>query len=506
SQPTPPSLLAAAPAVLEPRTRPGFRQFITPRVRLALIAIAALTVLAVAGMAIHKSRQPSGPQDRVISLQTFQDCVNKAVKLAETGAEDKAIAGLKDLAKYRTIPERATGRFLLEALENSAKLKTDFASSWEKALDAWERLEHDNATTFQARELARARREAILRESKNLALRDKALAAFGKGDFVEFFKQAAKISPESSALAALADQIRDAKARLAAQQTAKADQNEKSRNWSAAIQDLQLVIEYVPEMKAEIEPRIDKLRGFNLQQDRIAQAGKSLDAGKVAEARSLLDSVPPDGPYASERTAALARAIKIEAERSATAAYDSGDSAKALQILKQAGLGESDLARKAAMVAEQYKIMNDSITQLLFKQADTAAERIIELEKKTNNWYYTKADDYLKNKSAVRTRQAEQFSAQATQAYRQQKYREARDLYEKARALDPRLASASQGIAALKSEAARVFNVEVLAKRDTDPEAALKAAKEVRDRLRPGETFHTQALQIIKELEEKTGK
>ena len=220
-------------------------------------------------------------------------------------------------------------------------------------------------------------------------------------------------------------------------------------------------------------------------------------------AERALAGVPDDSPYADERDTLLAEAAELRARSRAVTLYNSGRADEALALLAEEGLDDSAFAGRIAAVKELHETMERAIEEFRFGRADTAAEQIVERESHQDNYFRMKARAYLQDRDGFRRERADALLDEARVAHREGRYAEARDKAESARLVYPRLVEAAQFIGVLRREAERIYNVEALQYRTTDPERALEAARRVRDLTRPGETFYMRADDLIKNLEEQ---
>ena len=485
-------------------SRPMVRSILTPRLIIILVAVVVLTA-AVIGVVLYRKRQEEIENSKgFISIAVYRSNVAKAVGMARDGKVSEAVALLNKLKRFRTRPELHTADQLVEALALITKSPEKFQANWQKAQDAWRHLA-EAADNVAVREYAALQAMRTNREALNMGYSKKSMQYLGKGEYVRFFKQVKKISSDSMFLPGIQKALVEARSSLVRRQREQADRQEKSQQWSAAIERLNLIGEHVPGMARRIEPHIERLREYQNQERKIQQVRSLMKRGQIDEARRALNDVPSSGPYALEKKRLSSQLGSRESQRRARSLYDNGRGAEALRILDGVGMAQSALANRIRTVMDLHNTMKKRLADHHFTQARNAAEQIVALERNGENRYRLEAQQYIKNTPEFKSKLARQLMAGALADRDAGRYGKARDNAAQALRLDPRLGEAARFIAAMKKEAIRIYNVEVLQLKDKDPQKALRIAKEVLDRLRPGEPYYLRVLQTHKYLQGKTG-
>ena len=483
-------------------SQPHALKKLSPRMRLALAAVVATTLMGIGVIWLHKARQQRAREGNRVPLKTYNHNIDRAVDMAKEGNDGHALKLLKKLAERGTVGNRQTAQIFVDALTHSHSLRNEFEKRWVNAQNSWEELAKYSGSTQKARTYAQERLQWIERESYNMARFKEAQAAYKKNDYANFFKFASKISSDSIFLEALKQTLTEAQGKMTRDFTAQAQRAEAEQKWQDAVAHLRTIAQYVPAMRASLEPRIAKLQDYERQRQDLARASRLLDQSKTNEATTLLRPLVESGPYREPARKEMQRATRIEAERDAARLYDGGSGSRAIALLKQVNAESEALGRRIASVMERYEAMNRAVKNVRYTLARTAAQQIQQLENNPRNWYRLKADALLGNVEAERQKKARELVEEAKAAHDREDYRRARQLVDEATKIHPQSVGAASFRGVLKKEAEREYN-RALQFRHDKPSEALKIFQQVIDRLRPNDTFYDRTQNRIRECKQK---
>jgi len=502
----------AAPA------RPGrlAELWANPTARALLISAGAVLLLLAAAVAwMLWPTPPPEPISRSVYLEQVRAAVRHVEAAYGHRAEGKheleaeslqtAIAALDNLIReMRQRKQRPPEivRMIRDAVVADVAVAKDFAKGWDQSENLWDEVAEYSGTPEDIRELARRRCRWLRDESVNMALLNDAKQYLGQAQYALALEESSKIPAASmfgEQARSVARQARDA---LVKRMLDQADAAEKAQRWDDAIARLREAAQYEPALAEKLRERLARLAKSGADAKLIAQAAGLIKKGQHAQALAALQGVDPAGPYAN-KAEDLRRQCRMNAAiQSAGNAYKGGQAEEALKILDGVGLKSSGLYRKiAAVLASRQKAL-EAMRDRNFHLAESNWNAILGAESDANNYYVKEAKRELNLLPERKRQTAQQLADEAREALRSREFEVAQQKFQQALILDPRNASAQEGIRQLEKQAEMDFN---MALNEKDPRRALQLLLDARARLPSTHRRYPQIEREIQRVREKLG-
>jgi tetratricopeptide (TPR) repeat protein len=488
--------LPARPAVraLEPGRFGALMGDRKRRIRILLAALAAVIVLIVAA-AVHHSMQPKPIPP--LTRDQYNTLADRAVELFRTDPA-AAMKQLQDLQQRPTEGNPKLAKILQEAFQADADAVKNFEKGYETALANWEEVHKSSERTEAANKLAGERREWLDSQMNELNYLSAARDAIKQGDYLKALNNAAsldKAGPYGKEAEALIQRATDAVSKAASAEAAQ-------MHWTDAARQLRDLIKARLDLAESLQPKIAEYEQNETARVNVEEASRLVQAGKFAEAGPLLEKVGETGPYAQQAAALRVQIRQSDVVKNAKKAYDNGLGEQAVEMLKKAGLGDSQEAgRMRAVIAAKAKA-NDALQAGRFAAAKAAWEETLRLEPVQTNAYAQEAKRNLDSMAAKVKDYARKLIDQADDAFQNREYLTARNDYEEALKLDPANKEAKDGLARMAKSALKDFNRAIALPYDTLEQVndALQKLQSARDRLLTDNPLYSQVDREITEV------
>jgi tetratricopeptide (TPR) repeat protein len=475
------------------------------RIRILLAALAAMIVLVAAAAVLFKPAKPIA----LLTRDQYNTLADRAVELFRTDPA-AAMKQLQDLLQRPAEGNPKLAKILQEAFQADADAVKNFEKGYETALADWEEVHKSSERTEAANKLAGERREWLDNRMNELNYLSAARDAIKQGDYLKALDNAAsldKAGPYGKEAEALIQQATDAVSKAVAADAAR-------MRWADAAGRLRDLIKARPDLAESLSPKIAEYEQNETERVNVEEATRLVHAGKFAEAGPLLEKVGETGPYAQQAAALRVQIRQSDVVKNAKKAYDNGLGEQAVEMLKKAGLGDSQEAgRMRAVIAAKAKA-DDALQAGRFAAAKAAWEEILRLEPVQTNTYAQEAKRNLDSMAAKVKEYARKLIDQADDASQNHEYRTARNDYEEALKLDPANKEAKDGLARMAKSALEDFNRAIALPYDTLAQVsdALQKLQSARDRLLTDNPLYsqvdreiTEVLRIKAELEKQGG-
>ena len=489
--------LAAPPAAMRPSGPGRFGALMGDprrRVRILLVALAALTVLVVAAVVLF--RPPKRPP--LLTRAQYRALADRAVEQFETDPA-AAVQQLRELQDRPAEGDPKLARILQEAFEADAAAVKNLEKGYETAQAKWEEVRKSAESTDAAVNLARERYDWFQSQVIELISLGAARDAIKQGDYLKALSNATTLDPAGrfgKEAAALIQQATDAIMKAVAADAAQ-------MRWTDAAKQLSELVKARPDLAESLRPKVAEYEQNESDRVNVETATQLIRDGKFAEAGPLLDKVGETGPYAQQAASLRAQVRQSDVIKAAQKAYDEGQGERAVEMLTQAGLGDSQgAARMRAVVAAKTRA-GSAVEGGRFAEAKAAWEEILRLEPAQTNAYAQDAKHNLDNMPATVKAGAHKLVDQGDLAFQNRDFQTARKDYEEALKLDPASKEARDGLARMSKSALFDFNIAITLPRDTLEQVndALRKLQSVRDRILTEDPLYLQVDREIAEVE-----
>jgi tetratricopeptide (TPR) repeat protein len=468
------------------------------RTRILLAALAVLIVLVVAAAVHFGQPKPIPPLTR----SQYNELIKGVVELFRTNRA-AAMEQLRALQQRPTEGNPRLATILQEAFKSDADAAQNLEKGYETALANWEEVRKSSESTPTAIKLAQERYNWFRSQMNDLESLSAARDAIKQGDYPAALKDAAgvdKAGRYGKEAEALIQQATDVIMKAAIEA---ADQ----ARWPDAANKLHKLIEARPDLAESLLPKVAEYEQNETQRKNVEDATRLVHEGKFAEAEPLLAKVGEAGPYAAQAAALLVQIRQSDVVKNAKKAYDNGLGEQAVDMLKKAGLGDSQEAGRMRAVMKAKAKANDALQAGRFAEAKAAWEEIVRDEPQTNA-YAREAKRNLNpdNMLAMVKERVRKLVGQADDAddarQNHYDYQTARNDYEEALKLDPANKEAKDGLARLTKDALFDFNIAIAMPRDTLEQVneALQKLQAARDRILTDDKLYLQVNREITEV------
>jgi len=505
---------AGAPAPAETVASRPARRPLTRREKLIFIVPAVAVFLVVAAVLLSSFTAPPPPDD-VLGAPAYNRRIDRAVRAYREGRESEALALLADLAGQKIQGDPRTHEILEEAIELDRNLDAPeiFGRNWLQAKSKWDELNEHSQSTAAARDLAAERVRWIIWEGRNKErYRFRKLAGEGLADkALETARELleAEYTPDrgekiKSIFAPLvAEKATALRADLVADALSRARRARARQAWDAAIRAYEEAERHLDKaVPPEVVREKDQCLRNRADQQRLQRAARWIDQGEETRARQELDRVDPNGPYAGRLAELRERIATAAVRKQALTLYRSMRADDALEVLRKAGLERSALAVRIREVRDLWAKVQEASKSNDFQTAKGFCQAILQKEPDPANRYHMDAKRYIADAPALQKALAEKTRDRGRQALEAERFKEARDLFEEARQIDPKGQIGVAEIEDMKRKAVREYN-EALYLQDRDPPKALEKFRRVLARLRPTDKYYDLTLERIRRLEKK---
>jgi hypothetical protein len=445
------------------------------RFRLLLAVLAALIVLIVAAVVLFRPKTIPP-----LSRAEYRALIDRAVEQFQTDPA-AAVAQLRELQQRPAEGEPKLAKILQEAFEADAAAVKNLETGYESAENSWEEVRKSAESTDAAVNLARERYDWFQSQVIDLIYLSAARDAIKGGDYLKALNNAAALNKAGrygKEAEALTQQATDAIMKTVTDDAAQ-------MHWTDAARHLGELIKARPDLAQSLQPKVTEYEQDETQRQAVEEAQGFVQQGQLAQAGAQLDKVSATGPYAQQAAALREQIRQSEIIKNAQKAFDSGSGQEAVDMLTNAGLGDSETARHMKAVLAAKKRADDAIQAGRFGDAKAAWEEILRLEPAPTNSYRQEAEHNRDNMTAMVKAGARKLVDQADLAYQDHKYQTARNGYEEALKLDPGSKEAKDGLARMSKSALFDFNIAIALPRDTLEQVndVLEKLQAVRDRI-----------------------
>ncbi len=455
------------------------------RIRVLLVASAALVVLIVAAVVLFRQPKPIP----MLSRSEYRALADRAVETFQTNPA-AAIEQLQALQQEPAEGNPKLAKILQEAFVADGAAVKDLEKGYEAAQAKWEEVRKSSESTDAAVTLARERFDWFQSQVIELVYLGAARDAIKQGDYLKTLTNAASLDKTGrygKEAETLVQQATDGMMKAVAAAVAQ-------MRWTDAAGQLGDLIKARPDLAESLQPKVAEYEQNEAQRVNVEQAKQFVHDGKFTEAGPLLENIAATSPYAQQAAALQAQIRQSEVVKNAQKAYANGSGEQAVEMLTKAGLGDSpDVARMRAVIAAKAKA-NDALQAGRFSEVKAAWEEILHLESAQNNAYAVEAKRNLDNLPAAIKAGAHKLVDQADLAFQGHQYQTARDDYEQALKLDPVSKEAKDGLARLSKSALFDFNIAISLPRDTLDQVndVLQKLQAVRDRILTDDPLYLQ--------------
>ena len=462
------------------------------RIRVLIAALAGLIILIAAGVVLFR------PPKRIplLSRPQYRKLVDSAVELFQTDPAG-AVEQLRDLQQKPTEGDPKLAKILQEAFAADAAAVKNLEKGYETAEAKWEEVRKSSESTDSAISLARERYDWFQSQVIDLNYLVTARDAVKQGAYLKALENAASL--DKAGLYGKEAETLTQQATDAIMKAATADVGQM--RWTIAAKELSDLIKARPDLAESLQPKVAEYEQNEAQRVNLEEAKQLIQGGKFGEAGPVLEKIGTTGPYAQQAAALMTQVRQSDLVKAAQKAYDSGSGEQAVDMLVNAGLGDSPaVARMRAVMADKAKA-RDALQARRFGEAKAAWEEILRLEHAQTNAYAQDAKHNLDNMPEVVKAGAHQLADQADQSFQDHKYQEARDDYQEALKLDPTSKEAKDGLARMSKSALFDFNIAISMPRDTLEQVneVLQRIQAVRERILTDDPLY---LQVDRELTE----
>jgi len=471
----------------------------TTRGRVGLAA-GALLVAALLAVGLLRGRRPASEEDSAAAMGRYVDAALDALNRGDTELAKKVAQQALALA-----PDSETARAIGELAELWDPWRENFFAHYRQVERALENLYQHHAShtvdEFRREYSAWIERELEYSRRANLARR-----AHQEGRFEAAWLELKDIPEGSPVRERDAELFADVRAALHGYLEGGMRTAALRQNWAEAGQYARKLCEYFPEAKEKTAALLRLYRQYEGHAELMRKAKAALAQQNFEEAELALRAVPPDSPYHAEAARLIQRARAGGQYARALALYNQGDAAGALKELSSL---QSDaagaLARHVRAVTDQRKAAIVAQQQGDLLEAEQRWQALAEMETDAQNYYRKEALRALEEMPRLRRDQARKLGEQAARAYQQGRWAEARQLYEKAAAVDPEARIGVAELRRLSSEGEWDYR-RALNLRDTDPEAALRLFSKACALLPQEHKYHAWAAREKAKLEQRLNK
>ena len=462
-----------------------------------LLGVAGLAVMLTVILLVLTGEKEQPP----MTLTAYYRQVDAAIADFEDGRRAYALALLQTLQRRKVQNNPQLAEIMEKALRADARLPADFPNAWEEAQTAWENVRSSSWQSERSKELADERLLWVLSECSNMASVNDARRFAEQGNFTLCLDKASLVAADSIFREEAEALIRQTRETVVEANLEKADRDKEDRAWDAAIAALEEVLKYKPETTETLKPRIAALRQRKREAVAVEEAKALAVDGDIVAALGKLRVVGPDSPYRAEAAALADRWAETQAARRARGAYNTGNAARALKILEDAGLAQTELHSKITNVRAAFEAAEKAFREAEFLTAEEQIGKVLQLETERNNYYAAQAERMKTGMTKRKSDLAQQLLEEADGDARERRFADARRKLERVLLLDPaRGVTVLDRMTELRNEAIMDYN-RAINMVSTRPEEAKRLLQEVKDRLPIVDKYYKEADRQLRMLE-----
>lgn len=230
----------------------------------------------------------------------------------------------------------------------------------------------------------------------------------------------------------------------------------------------------------------------------LKEAEALFGQGRYEEALERLTGIT--GVYEEEAKALALRIRERKVAADSLSLYSAGKGKEALELLESEPFpGLDKLKERISRVVKAYQEGKEAFDAQDYEKANSAWDVILAWEKDETNFYYKEA--VSKRMSDPRTL-AEGYIARGDALYREEKYAEARKMYEKANEVDPDRQMGNAGIRRIQNRALIKYN-EIINDASLSKEERVAALEGLLEMLRMTDDLYERVLERIRQLKKE---
>jgi len=443
----------------------------TPKGRLMIGGLAVVAIVILVAALLGRSGMPA---DGAMSSEQYDRLIGQSLAALDGGDTGRA----EQLAREAraAMPKKTAAKVVLDLAGVWDAWRADFFDHWVRVDDALQELSrcyrHESNPTVER--FVRTHRDGIQQEVDRSQAANRARERYESGAYEEAWQELSGIpedSPVRSRDAELYALVSDA---LHSHLSGLLESAAARQDWAAARGAASKLRDYYPEESDQMAQTAARYADLQSHAARIQDARDALDRGDYEAARRSLAGIPQDSPYRDEAARLLHRTEADEKYAAALARYNAGDAQGALGMLAdQTTQPAQALQRHVQAVMGLQAAAADAQAQKEFVEAERLWLDLLQLETDARNAYRRQASAQLDRMPQRRLARAGELAAEAERQFKDDEIEKARELYEKAAAMDP---DGQVGLEALQlmREAGRMEYRRALNMMDQNPQEALR--------------------------------